>query len=481
MISSHTSTQFNLKKKSDAIVKIISNNVEIDIFSPYKIKSDNEGIGTGFFINSDGYILTCAHVVSGSIQLHINTPLEGKKKIPVTLHSICYDKDIAILKTIDYVNQDFCKLANSDKINSGENVTAVGYPLGQERLKKTKGIISGIQDRYIQIDAPINPGNSGGPLFNSNMEVIGINTAKISSFFAENIGYSTPINDYTIISKQMLHNQSTTQIINEPIFYCELQNTSEYHYKFFKYPEKYGCIVKNLVENTPLYNAGLRESDILMEFDKYKIDGNGDIDAEWSNDKVSFCDINAKCQNDINYNLVFWSLKKQTVIKTNVILNDDDSYKIKYVRTPFENLQYEIFAGMIVSELTMNHIENINVTHFSKNSKRDIAVYKKIKNRNQGVVFISSILQGSYASGIEDLSSGSIISNVNGKKIENINDFRSAVKNNYLTIDGHNILYMKLLNKTQILINIDNAYKFEPTLSERYKYKISKLYPNVIE
>lgn len=187
------------KKKSDTIVKIISNNVDIDIFSPFKIHSDSESIGTGFFINSDGYIITCAHVVSESIKLWINTPIDGKKKIPVKIHSICYDKDIAVLKTIDYKNKDFCKLGDSDKINAENNVLTMGYPLGQDRLKKTKGIISGIQDRYIQIDAPINPGNSGGPLFNSNMEVIGINTAKNVSAFAENIGYVTPINDFHII------------------------------------------------------------------------------------------------------------------------------------------------------------------------------------------------------------------------------------------------------------------------------------------
>ena len=466
----------NLKKKSDAIVRIISNNVKIDIFSPYKIDSDGEGIGTGFFINNNGYIITCAHVVSGSIKIWINTPLEGKKKIPAKIHSICYDKDIAILKTTEYKNIDFCKIGNSNKITSGDNVTAVGYPLGQDRLKKTKGIISGIQNRYIQIDAPINPGNSGGPLFNSNMEVIGINTSKISSFFAENIGYSTPINDFLIIHDKMLHNNENPQIINEPSFYCEIQNTSIYHYKLFNCPENYGCIVKNLIENTPLHNAQLREGDILMQFDKYKIDSEGDVDVDWSNDKVSFYDINAKCLNDVNYNLIFWSIRQQKLIKTNVTLNDEKSYKIKYVRYPFEKLNYEIFAGMVISELTVNHIEQLDNSPFPKHIKRDLMIYKKLKNRTNKIVFISSILQGSYASNIDDLSAGEIIANVNGKNIESIDDFKQAVTKNSLSIDGKNMIYIKLKNKTQIIINIDEAFSLESILSERYKYQISKLY-----
>lgn len=464
------------KKKSDAIVKIISNNVEIDIFSPFKIHSDNEGIGTGFFINEKGFILTCAHVVAGSIKLSINTPLQGKKRIPVVIHSVCHDKDLAILKTIDYKNQDFCKLGDSNKINTENNVLTVGYPLGQDRLKKTQGIISGIQDRYIQTDAPINPGNSGGPLFNNDMEVIGVNTAKMMSFFAENIGYATPINDFHIISKKMLHDQSNTSIVIEPYFYCEIQNTFENHYKLFKCPEKYGCIVKNLVPNTPLYNVGLRENDILMEFDKYKIDGNGDIDVEWSNDKVSFYDLKAKCLNDVNYNLVFWSLNKQQIIKTIVMLNDQTSYKIKNIRYPFEHFNYEIFAGMVITELTLNHIDNLDKTNYSKNIKCSLESYKTLKNRTKNVLFVSSVLQGSYVSTIEDLSVGGIITNVNGQKVGTIEDFRLAIRNHTLSIDGKRMMYMRLKDKTHILINIDDVYREESTLTERYKYTISNLY-----
>ena len=215
-----------------------------------------------------------------------------------------------------------------------------------------------------------------------------------------------------------------------------------------------------------------------MEFDKYKIDGNCDVDVEWSNDKVSFYDIRAKCLDDVHYNLVFWSLSKKEIIRSTVILNDVTSYKIKYIRTPFENFNYEIFAGMVISELTMNHIENLDEVGFDKDTKRNLLSYKSLKNRTIGVVFISSILQGSYASSIEDLSAGQIIVNVNGIKIKNIDDFRFAVKNHTLVIDKNRMLYIKLKNKTHVLINIDDAYNLESTLSERYKYQISKLYQN---
>lgn len=464
------------KIKSDAIVRIISNNVDIDIFAPFKIQSDSEGIGSGFFINNKGYILTCAHVVSGSIKLWINTPMEGKKKIPVVIHSICYDKDLAVLKTVDYQNKDFCKLGNSDKVSTENNVLTVGYPLGQDRLKKTKGIISGIQDRYIQIDAPINPGNSGGPLFNSEMEVIGINTAKMMSMFAENIGYATPINDFHIISKKMTHDQQLPQIVYEPFFYCELQITSNNHYKLFKCPEKYGCIVKNLVRCTPLWEAGLRENDILLEFDKYKIDGNGDVDVEWSNDKVGFYDLKAKCTDDINYNLVYWSLQNQKIIKTTVMLNNTTGYKIKNVRHPFEQFNFEIFAGMVIMELTMNHIENLDKISCPKQIRCLLDTYRTLNKRTDNVIFIASILQGSYISTIEDLSQGSIIDNVNGQKVKTLEDFRFAITNHVLKMDGKYIMYLKLRDKSHILVNLNDALSEEHILSTRYKYTVSDLY-----
>lgn len=464
------------KKKSDAIVRIISNSVDIDIFAPFKIQSDSEGIGTGFFINNDGYILTCAHVVAGSVKIWISTQIDGKNKIPATIHSLCVDKDLAVLKTVNYKNKDYCKLGNSDKIATEHNVMTVGYPLGQDRLKKTRGIVSGIQDRYIQTDAPINAGNSGGPLFDENMEVIGINTAKMVSQFAENIGFATPINDFHIISNKMLHNKSEPQIISEPFFYCDLQITSPLHYKLFKCPVNYGCIVKNLVPFTPFYNSGLRENDILLEFDKYKIDGNGDVDVEWSSDKIGFYDLKAKCSNDIEYKFMYWSLEKKQIVTSNVYLNDISTYKIKDIIYPFQHFKFEIFAGMVIMELTLNHIKNLNNVPYLNQIKCILNSYKEINKRSESVLFISSILQGSYVSSIEDLPQGSIITNVNGYKVKTIEDFRNAVLNHPLQIENNKILYLRLKNKNHILININDVHKEEQLLSERYKYTISNLY-----
>jgi len=467
-----------MKDKSDAIVRITSNNIEIDIFSPYKIKSDNESIGTGFFINNEGYILTCAHVVENSMKLWVTSPMEGKKKIEVVIHSICYEKDCAILKTLNYTNKNFCVLGDANILNAGDMVSAIGYPLGMERLKITKGVISGIQDRYIQTDAPINPGNSGGPLFDDTNKVVGINTAKISSSIADNIGYAMPINEFKIILDKMI-NSSPNKIIKEPSLYFDYQITNNLHYKLLKCNVENGCIIKKLVEKSPMWLAGIRVNDILTEFDKYKIDGHGDVDVEWSHDKVNIIDLIPRYVIGESVKIKYWSIKENKEISSNVILKSDEDYAIRKIRYPFENYNYVICMGMIIMELTLNHLENLMDTDYSSGTKLDLYNYLDILKRSNGVIFISNILQGSYASSVEDLNSGSIITNINGHPVNSIDDVKYAICNLSFVLDNKKCVYFRLKNKNQFVFNINDCLKEEYELQVRYKYEISSIYSNI--
>ena len=119
---------------------------------------------------------------------------------------------MAILKIKNYVNQDFLKLGDSDMVNQQDKVTAIGYPLSSDKLKFSSGIISGLHGILLQTDAPINEGNSGGPLikFSNNvdsLEVIGVNSSKVKSSIADNIGYVVPINIFKIIKQSMFENK----------------------------------------------------------------------------------------------------------------------------------------------------------------------------------------------------------------------------------------------------------------------------------
>jgi serine protease Do len=143
------------------------------------------GVGSGFFTSSDGYIMTNAHVVQGAEKITVVLP--DDREIDATLVGSDPHTDIAIIK-IDGENYPFLNFANSDAIEAGQDVAAIGSPF-ELQATITTGIISakrrqnlGIADRedFIQTDAAINPGNSGGPLLDMQGDVIGINTAIVS-------------------------------------------------------------------------------------------------------------------------------------------------------------------------------------------------------------------------------------------------------------------------------------------------------------
>tara|TARA_A100001015_G_scaffold310569_1_gene412234 strand:+ start:38 stop:523 length:486 start_codon:yes stop_codon:yes gene_type:complete len=157
----------NTSTLSKKTVKVISQRIEIDWIHPYKNSNTKSSIGSGFFIDNKGHIITCSHVIENSKKVFIEIPFEGDEKKEVRVIGLCPDLDIALLKTIDYVNEEYYELHSREEIYTikpGSEVYAIGFPLGQDNLKFTKGIISGRQKSLIQTDTPINPGNSGGPL-----------------------------------------------------------------------------------------------------------------------------------------------------------------------------------------------------------------------------------------------------------------------------------------------------------------------------
>lgn len=167
--------------------------IEDVIKSVVTIRTD-VGQGTGFIISNDGYVVTNAHVLSGGREIKAITSEQNL----INADFIGYDEelDIALLKISgDY---DKLKLADSDKIQTGEKVIAIGNPLGLQ-FSVSEGIISGVHREgsnnlkaYIQTDASLNPGNSGGPLINKKGEVIGINNFKIGG--AEGMGFALESN-----------------------------------------------------------------------------------------------------------------------------------------------------------------------------------------------------------------------------------------------------------------------------------------------
>lgn len=186
---------------------VVNITTETEVFGWFGQRSVSEGAGTGIIIKADGYILTNNHVIDGADTITVIT--NDDKELEATVIAADASKDLAVIKVKNDVNLTAAKIGDSDKVQVGEEVIAVGNVFGQFSYSVTKGIVSGLGrpivtsgstlygnleqlSDLIQTDAAINSGNSGGPLVNMSGEVIGINTAVSGS--GQNIGFSVPIN-----------------------------------------------------------------------------------------------------------------------------------------------------------------------------------------------------------------------------------------------------------------------------------------------
>lgn len=256
---------------------------------PKKIKGNHKtkiGGGSGFIISKDGYVLTCNHVVEDrEADFTVIVDPDHKYKARVL------DKDplvdMAVLK-IQGNNFPFLKLGDSDKLELGEEVLAVGNPLGEFEDTLSLGIVSGLSRKInacsnfnanitplrglIQTDAAINPGNSGGPLVNMKGEVIGINTAMIMG--AENIGFALPIN----YIKDDLKEIKKMGKIKRPYLGVKYIILNSEIAKTNKINVDHGALVVRemfgesaVAKGSSAALAGVEEYDIILEINKEKI------------------------------------------------------------------------------------------------------------------------------------------------------------------------------------------------------------------
>lgn len=257
-----------VEKVTPSVVGISTKSLVRDQF--FNIK-EQEGLGSGFIINEEGYVVTNYHVINGAQEVKVIFS-DGKE---VNAKVINYDaeRDIAVIKITDDVKMPgIAELGDSTTVKAGEEVIAIGNPLGKEFSSTvTKGIVSSPNRKmktesgnvldYIQTDAAINPGNSGGPLINSRGEVIGINTAKKVGEDIEGIGFAIPINEVKArlgsLSKPILKLGITARTVDAEL--AKENNLEE------------GVYVVGVQEFSPAEKAGLKIGDLITEFGKKRV------------------------------------------------------------------------------------------------------------------------------------------------------------------------------------------------------------------
>lgn len=230
--------------------------------------SMGEGTGSGMIMNTDGYILTNAHVVSDARSIEVI--LSDERKFKATLIGSDKVTDIAVIK-IKADNLKAATFGDSDKVKVGERAVAIGNPLGMDlSFSLTQGVISAINRNItventnmtlIQTDAAINEGNSGGPLINQYGEIIGINSVKIIDTSAEGLGFAIPINTAMPIVKQLIENG---YVPGRPVIGITAENVTEEDAKANGIPV--GVYVRYVSQDSPASKSGILPGDVIVAF-----------------------------------------------------------------------------------------------------------------------------------------------------------------------------------------------------------------------
>lgn len=340
--------------------------------------------GSGFLVSQDGYIMTNHHVVKGANR--IIAVLNDGRELVASLVGADSRTDLAIVK-IDGKDLPFIKLGDSESLEIGEWVVAIGSPF-QLEASLTVGVVSAkgrqnlhitdLED-FIQTDAAINPGNSGGPLLNLKSEVIGINTAIVSkSGGYMGIGFAIPSNMANNIMQQIIENGSVIR----GFLGVSLQPVDKDIADAFGLDKAEGALVSDIVKESPADKAGIKQGDIIVEYNHHPVKSLGTF------------------RNEI------------------ALTKPGSSLTLKIYR----NGEYKTLNVVLGTSAESNTSLGLEVQALTP----ELAKQMGLSTTEEGVV-ITRVKPGS-PSAMAGIHPGYIVIAVNHKKVTTINEFHEAIK-----------------------------------------------------
>jgi serine protease Do len=387
-----------VKKVRPAVVKVLSvsmREMRGSIFDRFFERAPRRervpGMGSGFFISADGYIITNNHVVKDAIKVNVKT-IDGKE-YPARIIGTDSQTDLALLK-VKAENMPFILLGDSNKVEVGEWVLAIGNPLDQD-LSVTAGIISakGRQlgmaqyEDFLQTDAAINRGNSGGPLINMEGKVIGINSAILAPSGGNiGIGFAIP----STMADKVINDLKTRGRVVRGYMGISIEYMDENDAEDFDLPMA-GVLVTNVEEDSPADRAGLKRYDLIIEVNNKKVKNGLDLSIK----------IAESSPGDI-VGLTIYRKKKKQSLKVKV---SEKPESLRYA-TPGEDSR-NLDLGMVL-------VEN------SPGLRRERGL-----KTSRGLL-VKDVQRGSVAAR-NSLRDDDVILEANGKELERVDEFRQLV------------------------------------------------------
>lgn len=464
---------------SDTVAQVFVQLAVVDLLQPFKTPAQGVAYGSGFFINAEGDFVTNAHVVYQAKTIYVQIPSLGKRIIDMEVIGICPDRDLALLRmkpeSKKYVQSilgsiPYLPLGNSDSVHRSDEVLALGYPLGMHSLKSTTGVVSGFEHHLIQISAAINPGNSGGPLLNGKGEVIGINNSAVLE--AQNVGYAIPVNDLKIILPDLYN----VKILRKPVLGILFNNGNEALTELLNNPVPGGTYIVEVIKNSILDRAGIKQGDMIYEINGHTVDMFGEMSVPWNDDKISISDYVSGLSIGDKVTLTVYRKGERKDISINFELSDP--HAIRKVFPAFEPIDYEIFAGMVVMELTINHVQLL------MEQAGGLAKFAELKNQGESVLLVTHIFPNSQVFRARILPTGSTINEVNGIRVNTLAQYREAIKkgasNRFFTVLASDNV-SRASDDIFVVLYLDKVLDDERQFAHDYKYQLGSVAQELLE
>lgn len=463
----------------DTVVQIFSQIAEADLFQPYKTPSQYSATGSGFFINEEGELVTNAHVVDQARSVWVQIPSLGKRIIEVDVVGVSPERDLALLRVTEedraFIQKTlgkvpFLALGDSDSVMRADDVMALGYPLSQQALKSTTGVVSGREHHLIQISAAINPGNSGGPLLDTKGNVVGVNSLKVTE--ADNVGYAIPINDLVSILPDLRINK----LLRKPYLGVLFNNATDYLTDYLGNPQPGGCYVVEVSKGSPLEHAGVKRGDMLYEVNGHRLDIYGEMNVPWSEDKISIVDYVARLKTEQDVHIVVYRNGERKEVTTR--LSEATLPAIRRVYPGYEPMDYEVFAGMVVMPLTINHIMAAAAR------APGLARYTEMNNQQDPVLLVTHIFPNSTLARTRTITPGSTLNEINGKKVTTLQELREAIQgirgSQFITLRASDNV-ARSSDNVFVVLPLDKVLSEERRLASDYKYALSDTVKSLVQ
>jgi serine protease Do len=365
------------------------------------------GLGSGVIIDEKGNILTNEHVVNGADKVKVT--LSDGREFEAEIKGKDSRSDLAIIK-INAHNLPVVKLGDSDSLKIGQWVVAIGNPfafaLQNPEPTVTVGVVSALHrslgrvfahqrdyGNLIQTDAAINPGNSGGPLVNLKGEVVGINTAIFSTSGGyQGVGFAIPINS----AKRILSKLVEGKKISYGWLGVTVQDLNEDLAKYFGLADKNGALIAKVLEDAPAAKAGLKEGDVIKQFDNKPINSVKDL-----------LSIVGSTEAGKKVKIVIMRDKKQMALDIQVGERPED-LEAEKEEISEEKGESKVWRGLKVADLTAE-------------------IKKRIRTEEKQGVVITAIEPDSPADE-SGLTATDIITSINRQVVKNISDYEKITK-----------------------------------------------------